>query len=187
MTACGSAKLLIPDTGRHGTARLDAVTALAKAFGCQARSRDVLTGHRDRAAGGGYYLTIWGPPRAVAWLQEELPAVVAALDAAATAATRGYAAWLHHGCGPADHMPAQRPTLRASWRRAYLRAYGAALAARIAGYRLVPDDAAGPGELYRGHRAAAAAERDAAGADLAPFTPRSPRPAAVRAMRVPRR
>ena len=53
MTVFAQTLLSIPDTGHHGTARLDALTALARALGCQASSRDPLTGHRHRATGTG--------------------------------------------------------------------------------------------------------------------------------------
>jgi hypothetical protein len=86
------------------------------------------------------------------------------------------------------HDPARLDavTALASWRRAYLRTYGAALAARIAGHGPPHAEAAGPGELYRGHGARAAAERDAVLADLTVFVPRSPRPGTGRVMPVPR-
>ncbi len=109
----------------------------------------------------------------VTWLGQALPVIVAALDSAATAAARGYAAWLRHGCGQDDHTPSMRPSLRAHWRRAYLRAYGTALAGRITG-GWAPAGTAGPvtaDRLYRGHSARLAAERDANSADLEIFRP----------------
>jgi hypothetical protein len=45
--------LFVPATGGHGTARLAAVTAITEALGCQARDRDLLTGHRQRTTSGG--------------------------------------------------------------------------------------------------------------------------------------
>lgn len=170
-TPIAQALVSITDTGRRGSARLGAVSALAEALGCQARSRDLLTGHRHRSLSGDYYLTIWGPATTVTWLQTTLPAIIARLDEAAAAATRGYAAWLRDGCPADDHMPAERAGLRARWKREYLLAYGRILAARI---RTSASPGAGPCEprdLYRGHRARLAAERDAGHARLADYRP----------------
>jgi len=97
-------RLPIPGTGGHGTARLDALTAIAQALGCQTSSREPLTGYRQRGAHGDYYLTVYGPQPTVAWLSRSLPHIIAALDAAAAAATRRYATWLRDGCPPEDHM-----------------------------------------------------------------------------------
>jgi hypothetical protein len=188
------ALLAIPDTGRHGTARLDALTAIARALGCQASSREPLTGHRQRGAHGDYYLTVYGPQPIVAWFSRSQPRIIAALDQAATAATRRYAAWLRDGCPPEDHMPAERPGLRARWRRDYLRTYAATLAARIRGWPLPPAQPADAERIYRAHHAQPAAERDAAAASLTPFTPppaltrtTSPLRVAVTAAEPPRR
>jgi hypothetical protein len=170
-TPVAQALLSVTDTGRHGSARLGAVSALAEALGCQVRSRDPLTGHRHRSPSGDYYLTIYGPAATVTWLQATLPAIVARLDEAASAATRGYASWLRDGCPANDHMPAERAGLRARWRREYLLAYGRILAARI---RMTASPATGPYEpahLYRGHQARLAAERDAGNARLADYSP----------------
>jgi hypothetical protein len=163
--------LTIPDTGRHGSARLAAITAIAEALGCQATSREPLTGHRHRSAHGDYYLTARGPVPVITWLARTLPGVLAELDQAATAATRGYAAWLRNGAPDGHHMPAWRPALRTSWRRAWLRGYGAALAARIAGLPVPPADPAPAGELYARHAAQLAGHQDATSAALAPYQP----------------
>jgi hypothetical protein len=135
----------VTDTGRHGSAGLGAVSALAEALGCQARSRDPLTGHRHRSPSGDYYLTIWGPAATVTWLRDGGP--------------------------PNDHMPAERAGLRARWRQEYLLAYRRILAARI---RTTASPITGPyepGHLYRGHQARLAAERDAGNARLADYSP----------------
>jgi hypothetical protein len=172
------ARLNIPDTGHHGSARLAAVAALATALGCETRDRDLLTGHYDRGAGGSYYLTVCGPPHLVTWLCGALPQILAALDTAASAAARRYAAWLRQECPPGEHAPAELPALRTRWRRAYLRAYATAVAARLTGHGPPGEQNAGaPGTSRRhrgGHAARWAAEDDAGRADLAVFTPPPP-------------
>lgn len=167
--------LSVPDAGHHGAARVDAVTALAEALGCQVRSRDLLTGHRTRRPGGDYYIDVHGPAAAVRWFARALPLIIGRLDAAAALATRGYAAWLRDGCRDDDHMPAERPALRASWRRRYLRAYASALAGRMTGTCPPAGGCAAPGELYRGHQAFRAAARDAGRARLGDYLPAAPR------------
>jgi hypothetical protein len=52
----------VPGTGGPGLARLEALTVIAAALGCQATGRDLLTGHRHRSVHGGYYLTGGGRP-----------------------------------------------------------------------------------------------------------------------------
>ena len=163
--------LTIPDTSRHGSARLAAITAIAEALGCQATSREPLTGHRQRSVRGDYYLTARGPALVITWLARALPVMLAELDQAAATATRGYAAWLRNDAPDGHHMPAWRPSLRANWRRAWLRSYGAALATRIAGHLLPPAEPAPAADLYARHAARQAAEQDATSATLAPYRP----------------
>jgi hypothetical protein len=167
----GQVLVSIPDTGRHGTARLDAASALAQALGCHSCSTDPLTGYRQRAADGSYYLTIRGPRPTVRWLGQALPAMLGRIDMAATAATRLYAAWLRDRCPPHDHMPAERSILRAAWRRAYIRAYASTLAARIARPAAPPVQLDHAGDPYGMHRADVAARHDATRAPLADYTP----------------
>jgi len=100
--------LSIPATGGHGSARLDAVAVIVEALGCRVRSRDLLTGYRQRGAHGDLYLTVWGPEPVVRWLNRALPGIIAALGKAAAASTRGYAAWLRDRCPPEDHTVAGR-------------------------------------------------------------------------------
>jgi hypothetical protein len=107
----------------------------------------------------------------VTWLSRSLSQVVGAFDAAATAATRRYSAWLRDGCPPDDHMPNERRSLRAHWYRDYLRIYGATLAARIAGRSQSTPRPVSGGQLYHTHWADLAAEHDAAQVSLAVFTP----------------
>ena len=164
--------LSIPGTGGHGPARLDAVTAIVHALGCRASGREPLTGHRLRGAHGDYYLNVWGTEPVITWLNRALPGIIAALDRAAATATRRYAAWLRDECPPEDHMPAERPALRAHWRREYLRAYGVMLAARISGHRTPTPGAPAPNQIDRPHWARPVAERDAARTSLTPYTPR---------------
>jgi len=165
------ALLTVPATGGHGPARLDAVTAIAQALGCQTRSREYLTGHQMRAANGDYRLEAWGPAPLITWLSRAWPRILAALDRSAATAARDYARWLRHGCPDTDHMPSERRALRAQWYRGYLRVYGSTLATRIRGHLVPAARAGGASHLTLPHSPRAIAERDACLASLAAYVP----------------
>ncbi|ONI48519.1 hypothetical protein [Streptomyces sp. IB2014 011-1] len=116
----GTARLTVRthDAGRHGTLRRDAVELMAHGYGVRTcrLPRDPVTGRAPRHA-----LAVEGDPLEVARFAADLPALLAAVEAAATTGVRELARW-RTGTGAGQrwsqqHTPAQWRSRRRHWRR----------------------------------------------------------------------
>ncbi|WP_328484860.1 hypothetical protein OHS71_41045 (plasmid) [Streptomyces sp. NBC_00377] len=112
----------VRDAGQHGAARREAAESLAWGYGVRTRRvyADLLAGRLDRHA-----LRIEGDPLAVARFAADLPGLLAAIEAAATAMMRRLAGWMRdsaHGQRWTEyHGPQDWRTERRHWRRAFIR------------------------------------------------------------------
>lgn len=110
------------DAGGHGTLRREAVEHLADGYGVRARpaAPDPATGRLLRHA-----LDIEGGPLEVARYAADLPALLAAVEAAATTAVRQLARWRARTAAgqrwSQQHTPAQWRSTRRHWRRTCIR------------------------------------------------------------------
>lgn len=112
----------VHDAGQHGTTRREAAERLAWGYGVRTRRvyADLLADRLDRHA-----LRIEGDPLAVARFAADLPGLLAAIEAAATAMMRRLAGWMRdsaHGQRWTEyHGPQYWRTERRHWRRAFIR------------------------------------------------------------------
>ncbi|WP_329235781.1 hypothetical protein [Streptomyces canus] len=112
----------VHDAGQHGTTRREAAERLAWGYGVRTRRvyADLLADRLDRHA-----LRIEGHPLAVARFAADLPGLLAAIEAAATAMMRQLARWMRdsaHGQRWTEcHSPQDWRTERRHWRRAFIR------------------------------------------------------------------
>ncbi|WP_331720785.1 hypothetical protein OG762_52135 (plasmid) [Streptomyces sp. NBC_01136] len=112
----------VHDAGQHGVTRREAAESLAWGYGVRTRRvyADLLADRLDRHA-----LRIEGAPLAVARFAADLPGLLAAIEAAATAMMRRLAGWMRdsaHGQRWTEyHSPQDWRTERRYWRRAFIR------------------------------------------------------------------
>ncbi|MFF4709576.1 hypothetical protein [Streptomyces sp. NPDC001297] len=112
----------VHDAGQHGTTRREAAERLAWGYGVRTRRvyADLLADRLDRHA-----LRVEGDPLAVARFGADLPGLLAAIEAAATAMMRRLAGWMRdsaHGQRWTEfHGPQDWRTERRYWRRAFIR------------------------------------------------------------------
>ncbi|MER6603850.1 hypothetical protein [Streptomyces parvus] len=120
----GTARLTVwtHDAGGHGTLRREAAVHLADGYGVRTRpaAPDPATGRPPR-----YALNIEGRPLEVARYAADLPALLAAVEAAATTAVRQLARWRTRTATgqrwSQQHTPAQWRNTRRHWRRVCIR------------------------------------------------------------------
>ncbi|MDX2846164.1 hypothetical protein PV377_45875 [Streptomyces ipomoeae] len=121
-TATATLTVRVHDAGQHGTTRREAAERLAWGYGVRTRRvyADLLADRLDRHA-----LRIEGAPLAVARFAADLPGLLAAIEAAATAMMRRLAGWMRdsaHGQRWTEcHSPQDWRAERRYWRRAFIR------------------------------------------------------------------
>jgi hypothetical protein len=112
----------VPGSAGLGRARTQAITRVLQAHGI--RTVRVDWRHRN----GDTRLAYYGVRPLVQHVQQTLPGILAALDAAALAATRRYRQWLR---SRDDSQPEWHQSMCRTWRRDYLLAAGLAYASRL--------------------------------------------------------